>query len=149
MRVFKNKEGKKIEDILEYVKNWISTHQDSEIYIGCDSQEINGKTNYVTTICMYEIGKGVHVIYNKEQEPRSNSMHSRLWLEVEKSIEVAEIIKDIDKKITLHIDYNSKQSGKSNQLYEAGIGYVKSMGYDAVGKPNAWAASTAADNFCR
>ena len=149
MKVFKNKYGEKIDDILEYVKNWISQHDNCEIYVGCDSQEINDKTNYVTTICMYEIGNGAHVIYCKEQEPKHNSMHNRLWLEVEKSVQVAEIIKDLDKKITLHIDYNSKKTGKSNQLYEAGMGYIKSMGYEAVGKPNAWAASTAADNFCR
>ena len=77
------------------------------------------------------------------------NMHTRLWAEVTKSIDVAEMLKDLDKRITVHVDYNSKESEKSNQLYEAGIGYAKSMGYDAVGKPDAWAASSAADNYCR
>jgi predicted RNase H-related nuclease YkuK (DUF458 family) len=55
-----------------------------------------------------------------------------------------EEIRDDEKIIKRLID-----NEKSNQLYEAGIGYAKSMGYDAVGKPHAWAASSAADNYCR
>jgi predicted RNase H-related nuclease YkuK (DUF458 family) len=153
MKKFQNKDGVKIENVSEYVKNWLSQNDNSDIYIGCDSQETNHRVTYVTTICLYEKGRGAHVIYKKEYEPKTTrgkmNMHTRLWTEVTKSIEVADMLKVLDRPITVHVDYNSKQSEKSNQLYEAGIGYAKSMGYDAVGKPDAWAASSAADNLCR
>ena len=153
MKKFQNKDGVKIENICEYVKNWLSQNNNSDIFIGCDSQETNNRVTYVTTICLYQRGCGAHVIYKKEYEPKTTrgkmNMHTRLWTEVTKSIEVADILKELDRPITVHVDYNSKQSEKSNQLYEAGIGYAKSMGYDAVGKPDAWAASSAADNLCR
>jgi predicted RNase H-related nuclease YkuK (DUF458 family) len=155
MKNFKQTDGKTIENLFEYVKNWVERFPKSEIYIGCDSQEVGAKINYVTTVCLYEIGHGVHVIYKKESEPRAKNhnpianMQPKLWNEVVKSVEVADQLKGINKKITVHVDYNSKQNEKSNQLYEAGIGYAKSMGYDAVGKPHAWAASCAADNYCR
>ena len=155
MKNFKQTNGKVIDDLFEYVKDWIEKYPNSEIFVGCDSQEVGDKINYVTTVCLYEIGHGVHVILKKEAEPKPQSthplanMHPKLWSEVVRSVEVAEHLKGIDKKITVHVDYNSKDSEKSNQLYEAGIGYAKSMGYDAVGKPHAWAASCAADNYCR
>lgn len=155
MKNFRTREGLIIEDVPNYVSQWLNKHPDSEVYIGCDSQEIGDKVNYVTTICLYEIGKGAHIIYSKEIEPRPKkgdpmaNMHPKLWSEVVRSVNVAETLKDINAKITVHVDYNSKQSEKSNQLYEAGIGYAKSMGYEAVGKPDAWAASSAADNYCR
>lgn len=153
MKKFQNRDGQKIENVSEYVKNWLNEHIECEIYIGCDSQETHNRVTYVTTICLYERGKGAHVIYKKEYEPKQTlgktNMHTRLWNEVTKSIEVADTLKDLDRPITVHVDYNSKQTEKSNQLYEAGIGYAKSMGYDAVGKPDAWAASSAADNYCR
>lgn len=153
MKNFQNRNGIKIENVLEYVKRWLDDHKQSNIYIGCDSQETNNRITYVTTICLYENGRGAHVIYKKEYEPKENktrtNMYTRLWNEVTKSIDVANVLKCLNKPITVHVDYNSKQNEKSNQLYEAGIGYAKSMGYDAVGKPEAWAASNCADNYCR
>jgi predicted RNase H-related nuclease YkuK (DUF458 family) len=155
MKNFKQTNGEVIEDLFGYVKDWVEKIPNSEIFVGCDSQEVGDKINYVTTVCLYEMGHGVHIILKKETEPRQHTtnplanMHPKLWSEVVRSVEVAEYLKDIDKKITVHVDYNSKDSEKSNQLYEAGIGYAKSMGYDAVGKPHAWAASCAADNYCR
>jgi predicted RNase H-related nuclease YkuK (DUF458 family) len=153
MKKFQSKDGVVIENIVEYVRNWINENKNSDIYIGCDSQETYAKITYVTTICLYQQGKGAHVIYCKEHELKTNkgktNMHTRLWAEVTKSIEVADSLKDLERRITVHVDYNSKENEKSNQLYEAGIGYAKSMGYDAVGKPDAWAASSAADNYCR
>ena len=155
MKDFRTKDGLIIENVSEYVSEWLVKHPESEIYIGCDSQEVGSNVNYVTTICLYEFGKGAHVIHCKEIEPRPKkgdpiaNMHPKLWSEVVRSVNAAEMLKDIDTKITVHVDYNSKPSEKSNQLYEAGIGYAKSMGYDAVGKPHAWAASNCADNYCR
>jgi predicted RNase H-related nuclease YkuK (DUF458 family) len=153
MKKFQNRDGDKIDNVYDYVKNWLNKNEGTNIFIGCDSQETNNRITYVTTICLYQQGRGAHVIYRKEYEPKATrgktNMHTRLWAEVTKSIEVAEMLKDLDKQITVHVDYNSKESEKSNQLYEAGIGYAKSMGYDAVGKPDAWAASSAADNYCR
>ena len=112
MKKFQNRDGVRIDDISEYVKNWLTVNKDSNIYIGCDSQETNNRITYVTTICLYQQGRGAHVIYKKEHEPKTTkgklNMHTRLWAEVTKSIEVAEMLKDLDKPITVHVDYNSK-----------------------------------------
>jgi len=149
--IFKTKDDKRIENVSEYVKNWIDKHPDSEIFIGCDSQVFNEDMVYVTSICLYENKKGGHIISSKERvnKMHSNTMHVRLWGEVERAVKAAQDLNIPDKKITIHVDYNSDHHHKSNNLYEAGIGYAKSFGYEAVGKPNAWAASTVADRGCR
>lgn len=155
MKRFKQTNGYVIEDLFNYVKDWVEKNPNSEIFVGCDSHEVGEKINYATTICLYKVGYGVHVIVNKESIPKPKTlnplanMHPKLWSEVVRSVEVADYLKGINKKITVHVDYNSKDGEKSNQLYEAGIGYAKSMGFNAVGKPHAWAASCAADNYCR
>lgn len=158
MKNFKTFQGIEIPDLYAYVENWVKEHPNCEIYVGCDSQEVGKQVNYVTTICMYNIGKGAHVIHRKETEPRpkssfgegkKKSMFPRLWAEVTKSIEVAEAIKDIGIRLVVHVDYNSKPTEASSYLYESGIGYAKAMGFDAEGKPYAVAASCAADNYCR
>ena len=63
---------------------------------------------------------------------------------------VANNIKEhLEVPISVHFDYNSNKDFISNQLYEAAIGYAKSYGFDAMGKPFAPAASYAADKQCR
>jgi len=149
MKKFIQTNGKVIDDLFGYVKEWVEKHPISEIHIGCDSQEVSGKVNYVTAICLYQLGKGAHIIYKKERVPAINNMYTKLWPEVVKAVEAAEMLKDIGMRIVVHVDYNSDKTEKSNSLYESGLGYIKSMGFEATGKPNAWAASKCADNYCR
>ena len=152
---FRDSNGNKIENLFEYVKNWIDNNPKSEIFIGCDSQEFGSNISYVTAVCLYKQGNGAHIIYKKEKLSKSENynrktnIEPKLWLEVTKSVEVAEQLKNLNKKITVHVDYSPDQTQKSNRFYEAGLGYVKSMGFNAEGKPYAWAASCAADNYCR
>jgi len=153
--VFRDVRGDIINNVTEYVNEWLTRNPKSEIYIGCDSQEVSKFVNYVTVICLYEIGKGAHVIHTKETKPKPKkgkqvaNMYSRLWSEVVRSVEVADKIDGVDVKITIHVDYNPNPNCKSNQLYDSGISYAKSKGYVAVGKPDAWASSTCADKLCR
>jgi uncharacterized protein len=152
---FVNRKEEPIHDVRDYVVDWLIKHPNSEVHIGCDSQEVSRKINFVTTICLYEIGRGAHVIHLKEFEEKPKSgkqianMYTKLWSEVVRSVNVADYLGDIGTKITIHLDYNSNPIGKSNQLYDAGIGYAKSKGYDAVGKPDAWASTSCADKLCR
>ncbi|NPV12952.1 MAG: hypothetical protein HPY57_14365 [Ignavibacteria bacterium] len=53
----------------------------------------------------------------------------------------------------IHLDFNSnegdKQKNKSNKLYNAAMGMFCSMGFKVVGKPKAYASSSAADSLCK
>lgn len=153
--VFRDISGNIIKDVSVYIIEWLKAHPKSEIYVGCDSQEVKIGINYVTVICLYEIGKGAHVIHTKDTLTKPNKgkqtdyMYSKLWSEVVRAVNVADEIGDLGVKVTIHLDYNPDPKCKSNQLYDSGISYAKSKGYDAVGKPDAWASSKCADKLCR
>lgn len=149
MKNFKRNNGEIIEDLVAYVAEWLETHPNSELYIGCDSQDIGKKIKYAVSVCLYEIGKGGHYVTSVSYITKQTSFEHKLWNEVVKSVEAAELLKDLGVRIVIHVDYNSNPKEKSNQLYEAGLGYAIGLGYEAVGKPDAWAATHVADKHCR
>jgi predicted RNase H-related nuclease YkuK (DUF458 family) len=80
-------------------------------------------------------------------------LNQRMVLEVSKSIEVAyEIAPLLDLygvKLEIHADINpDPDRGASNSALNEAVGYIMGMGYDYKVKPEAWAASKAADNLC-
>ena len=52
-------------DLISYIKNYVSTFPDTEILIGCDSQNRKRESIYALVIGLYKPGKGAHVIYSK------------------------------------------------------------------------------------
>jgi len=154
---FKKANGTHIPDVLTYVKEWISRHPYCTVTIGCDSQEHNHYVKYSIVICLHDVdaagqGHGAHVISSDYFDYTKNiktDLYTKLWQEAELAIQVGQMIQDCGKKLKIHLDYNSDESAYSNVLYNAGIGYVKSQGFDCVGKPIAWASTHIADKLCR
>lgn len=148
--LFKKADGTVINDLRSYIKDWVDKNPNSEIFVGCDSQDRTHKTKYATVIAMYNIGKGAHVITSTFMVNTKLDRMTRLWEEVEKSIKVAKDIKEyVNVPISVHFDFNSEKDQVSNQLYDAAKGYTKSFGFDGYGKPESPAASYAADKQCR
>jgi len=80
-------------------------------------------------------------------------LNQRMLLEVSKSIEVAYEIAPLldlyDIKLEIHADINpDPEKGLSNSALNEAVGYILGMGYEFKVKPEAWAASNAADNLC-
>lgn len=157
--VFKKFDGTLIKDVNKYVNDFIVENPYTDITIGCDSQEHAKYIKYSVVIVMhrkdkYGGGHGAHVInanYIDKSKTIKSDIYSKLWAEAELTIETAKML-DLDNysnSIKVHLDYNSKEEEYSNVLYSAGIGYVKGMGFEAFGKPHAWAASNVADGFCK
>ena len=167
--VFKKLDGTLIEDVNQYVKSWVKENPFGTVTIGCDSQEFARHVKYAVVIVMhrvdrYEIGHGCHLLIStifdkdikakskrrmKDKEFDTTVLHAKLWKEVELTVLTAQMLDGCTKKIKIHLDYNSNENEMSNALYESGIGYARSMGYEAFGKPYSTMASITADHFCR
>jgi len=171
--VFRKFDGTLIEDVNQYVKNWNKENLHGQIIIGCDSQEHSRYVTYAIAIVMHMKdkwggGHGAHVIKciikdAKVRTPRghlkidkrgrksfdTSVLQGKLWKEVEYTIKAAQLLEDCEKKIKIHVDYNSDDSAMSNVLFAPGVGYAQGLGYEAEGKPYAWAASHVADSLCR
>ena len=162
-RRFIKHDGTKIPDVLDYMKNYMKDANGQikyDIFVGCDSQVNNKNTMYSVVIGIHKIvdgiGRGVHIIHTREKDIKMGEdrggIFKRLWNEVERIVETALFLADngIDiKDIGTHVDANVKKQFASNMIYDSAIGYLNSLGFKVEGKPYAWAATYAANRYCR
>lgn len=152
MKNFKTLYGNKIDDLLEYIKDFIKDKNDLEILIGSDSQCFkNRKTVYGVVIALYTKGKGAHVICKRESGPMEYNTQKRLLNEVWKSIEVAEYLKNngLPKPTWIDIDLNPDPKYKSNSVLRQAVGLVEGMGYKVRYKQLGALSTYAANHLVR
>jgi predicted RNase H-related nuclease YkuK (DUF458 family) len=138
-------------EVFDYVKSYLDKNPDTQIMIGCDSQNKGDNTIYGVVLVLYRNGKGGHVLYRKITFPRIRDRWMRLWKEVELSVELANFLVDrgLSKAKWIDIDLNPDPRFKSNDVLRAAVGLVESMGYKARVKPFASVASCVADKICK
>lgn len=132
MREFKTLHGNKINNLIDYIRDYVSTRNNVEILVGCDSQSYrNTKTVYGIVIALYTPGKGAHVLCTRESVPLEKNTSVRLLNEVWKSIEVAEYLKNngLPKPSWIDLDLNPDPKYKSNSVLRQAVGLVTGMGY--------------------
>ena len=150
MNMFKTCQGKQIE-LTEYIKNYITTHPGIEIIIGSDSQNYSKETVYVTAVILYTPGRGGHVVYERERQPREQTRSVRLMNEVWRSVETANKICDagLPKPTFIDIDVNPDRKCKSNEVFDSAKGLVEGMGYKCRCKHLNVMATCTADHLVR
>lgn len=132
MKQFKTLYGKQIPDLVEYIREYVSSRENVEILIGSDSQCYgNKKTVYGVVIALYTKGKGAHVLCSRETVPMERNTSTRLLTEVWKSIEVAEFLKEngLPKPTWIDVDLNPDPRYRSNKVLREAVGLVEGMGY--------------------
>lgn len=147
---FKTYEGLEIENLDDYVSQWLEENADHQItiHVGCDSH-VGSRIKYVTSLCFLREGKGGHILTKEVFAAKDMTINERLMNEIVLSLEAAESMKHLGLEITIHVDYNPNPAHKSNEMYATGIGTGAWFGYRTLGKPYAWAASKAADKTTR
>ena len=137
-------------DLVPYVKDYVLRFPNTEILIGCDSQNSGKYTSYAVVVVLYEPGHGGHVIYRRIMEDREKNRHVRLMNEVWKSIEVATLLRDNNLNIKyIDIDINPNPRYKSNEVYDSAFGLVRGCGFECRYKTLAPLCTTMADYVAR
>ena len=151
MRTFETLKREKIPNVVEYVKEYLKTHKEDEILIGCDSQPHGKKTVYVTVVALYTPGKGAHIIFSREKTPLERDIAKKLITEVWKSIEIAEYLREngVPKAKFIDIDLNPDPKYGSNKTLRQAIGLVEGMGYKARWKHHGAMVTATADHVVR
>ena len=152
MKTFQTLYGTKIPDLVQYIRDYLSTRTDVEIMLGSDSQSFgNKKTVYGVVIALYQKGKGAHVLCCRETVPVEVNLSNRLLTEVWKSIEVAEMLKEnnLPTPTWIDIDLNPDPKYKSNSTLRQAIGLVEGMGYHARWKHHGAILTYAANHLVR
>lgn len=146
-----------IKDLNQYLTDWMNNEYNNKLIVGCDSIQQGPKTVYISTVVLYNEGHGGNILYMQDEVKRipDSQRFDRLFKEVLKASALAQYIQKVleeNKKyipITVHIDINSKENTGSNNVYDAGVGMIKSLGFECFGKPDSWAASHVADMIAK
>ena len=131
MKAFKTLYDKKSVDIISYIRDYLSSHKDIEILIGCDSQVKGRETIYALVLAMYTPGKGAHVLYDRFSTPKDREISTRLMNEVWHSINLADELMNagLPRAKYIDIDLNPDPRYKSNEVLRAAVGWAEGLGY--------------------
>ena len=124
------------------------------INLGTDAQCFGkDKINLVTCICVHTPGKGGIVFYHKEYRVDFKNLWDKLYAETMLSLtcasELTELRPELRDNILVHVDANPKPVYASNSYIKQLAGMVMGYGFNYVLKPDAWAASHAADHIVK
>ena len=102
-------------------------------------------------IVLHYGNSGGHVIYSRKTVPKILDQFTKLWGEVQDSVELAQYLEanGIEKPAYIDLDFNPDPKFQSNSILRAALGYVESLGYNVRCKPYAVSASYVADKLCK
>lgn len=130
------------------LKEMFASRSTSRYRVGCDSANIRNKTVYITTIVGFHPGnRGAFIYYIKDYVPRVKDTAKRLWNEVEKSIAIANLIREkhgIDVE-AIDFDLNTNEKYLSSRFATSAVSYANSYGFEAFCKPDTLLSIYAAD----
>lgn len=135
---FRKTSGEKVTNLVDYVKEYVSTHQNIDVMVGTDSQTKGSKTYFSTVVALYdhgdgEHGHGAHCIFKRWSVPKykKEQRFDRLLKETEESINIAKKLKDNGIKIEfVDIDINPDPKYKSNEAFDASKGWIEAEGFE-------------------
>lgn len=138
-------------DLIPYLQNKINDRLDVELFVGCDSQNEKYKTLYATCVVIHYGKSGGSILIHKDRVAKVKDRWTRLFNEAVRSVQLAIYLKNNGFPIidTIHLDLNPNPKFGSNNVLKAAAGYVESAGFIPGWKPDAFAATYAADKACR
>lgn len=157
------------EPIVDYLEKLLQEELEKgrnlKVSVGTDSQKAGKSYKFATVILItttedlgggVTVGRGGMIIastyFHDFKQTSKELVNERMVFEVGKSIEVAYEIAPLldlyDIKMEIHADINPDPKHESNKALQQAVGYILGMGYEFKVKPDAWAASNAADKKC-
>lgn len=135
----------------------IASPTDSSVYIGCDSIRYRGaggrwKARYSTVVILHKSTRsGCRLFDETVTMDDYGNLKQRLLNEVMYAVNVAsELLEAVgDRHLEVHLDINPNPKHKSSVAVKEALGYVTGSGFIGKVKPDAFAATHAADHVAR
>jgi len=124
------------------------------IHVGTDAQKIDHRVEFVTCVVVLTPQKGGRVFYTRVQRRRRDvhtlrqKLFTEAWMSVETAMELNPHLPD-DTPIVVHLDVNPDRRWASSRHIHEVVGLVLGQGFEVLFKPDAWAASHAADHVIK
>lgn len=164
-KVFHRGNGESVtyDKMMKLIADYISkdTNQSYEITVGTDSQNHN-KTKMVEVIAIHRIGHGGIFFYRTEYIRKIKALKEKIIEETSRSLENAQGLLDevglylledgidideLNVHFKIHCDIG--HYGKTSPLIKEIVSWVHSCGYEAVIKPDSYAASGIANKISK
>jgi predicted RNase H-related nuclease YkuK (DUF458 family) len=151
------------------IDNFIDMNKNCAFFIGTDSQNYpkSRKCVFTSVLIAYTKGRGGAIARHTDKRPMIpiEALSARLTTETQRSIELCKYLEnrlfdlsfedELDDKdyynnniVGISIDVNNDSKYKSGRYKDMLVGMVIGQGYEALVKPDSWAASSVADNRC-
>lgn len=149
-----------IHQIAEVIRDRVlQSSGEYNLMIGTDSQNFD-KTKMVLVIALHHVGHGGIFFYEIQHVNRITNIGQKLIYETTLSLDLAsklvealESLKaegfDYSKHINIGIHVDAGENGPSKQVIPEIVGWIKACGYDAIVKPNSYAASSIANKYSK
>jgi predicted RNase H-related nuclease YkuK (DUF458 family) len=105
---------------------------------------------FVTAIIIHRLGKGGRYFWRRSQEEDIYTLRQKIYKEATLSFELARrLMRDLaartmlDFNLEIHIDVG--EHGRTRELIDEVVGYIRGSGFAVKTKPDAYAASSVAD----
>lgn len=147
---------------IEVIRDYIEKNESAKIYLGVDSQRMKKQRVKFATVVIIHLhdengtGKGAKiftdVMYKDVKDSKLSRPFNRMMKEVELVTDLYNQLEEVlmDKEFEIHLDVNPQEGTGSNVAYGAAKGMIWGMvGVEPVCKPNAFAASCAADRYSK
>ncbi|PNX47997.1 MAG: hypothetical protein BV459_03280 [Thermoplasmata archaeon M11B2D] len=138
-------------DVAEIRKAIEESTETTSIYVGADSKKCRDNVVYATVVVLHFDSKhGGKIFKDIKIEPYYGSVRQKLMFEVYKAADIAYKIMDVvgARRFQIHLDLNPNKDQLSNIVVKEATGYILgTVGFAPTLKPDAFAASTAADEF--
>ena len=142
--------------ILDFMGEFDRNDKNTEFYIGTDSQNRSAKGKkfcvFTSVLVAYTRGHGGRAILATEKvDHKITDLRRRLMIEAWRSLEVGMYLNNHispNQVLTIHLDVNDTIKYKSGEYKNELVGLVTAQSFNCEHKPNAWAASFAADKKC-
>jgi predicted RNase H-related nuclease YkuK (DUF458 family) len=121
------------------------------VHIGTDAQKATGFTDFVVVACLLSPERRGHRVFYTSLRKRRMSLQQKLfwetWISTQLALELCAVgsVESHD-QIHVHLDLNPSAVHKSSRYLEQMAGLVVGQGFPVLYKPDAWAASRAADH---
>ncbi|MFW5998733.1 MAG: ribonuclease H-like YkuK family protein [Halanaerobiaceae bacterium] len=147
-----------LKEIYTAIINFVKIDPESQyrLIVGTDSHPGLEEVVFVTAIVIYRVGRGGRFFYHKEKVGLNVDLKVRIFHEVSRSLKIASKLTDIiaDKEkytenmeIEIHIDVG--ENGPTSDIIREVVGMVIGSGYEAMIKPDSYAASSVADKYTK
>lgn len=150
-----------MDDIASIIRQKVlDGHGEFNVMIGTDSQNFD-QTKMVIVIALHNVGHGGIFFYEVSRVRRIENVKEKLFFETTLSLQCAgqlmeafERLKettgfDYEKSLNFSIHVDAGYNGPSCQVIPEVVGWIRACGYNAVVKPESYAACSIANKYSK